>query len=122
MKDIKDINDVLDVLDEMKNFEKSKKSLNDQLKDLSLIALKFGLYDAYEVVKDLVKTNHEKKYGCFVEAYIENGKYKEVFPSCVFDTNNHYDCSDCLISKNIKSKEECAYWKEIPKNAEILEE
>lgn len=86
-------------------------SVIDQVADLVAVANRLGMYDAADVVKQLLPKLPTLKYGCHCDLY------PGVEPDgCVIDDGEIYDC---IYAKESGRKEKCKYWRIITKEEEI---
>lgn len=95
-------------LNQLPTWPQRQDSVSDQMADLRIIANRLGFYDAADAIKQLMPRLPELKFGCFVEAYLENGKWHEVDPTCVLDGGNVWDC---IYAKEGMKPEQCENWR-----------
>lgn len=78
-------------------------SVSEQLADLQVVAIRLGMYDAVDAIKQWCNGLPELKYGCHCD--LEIG---EVPNACVIDEGfPHF----CVYAKPNMRKEQCVYWR-----------
>jgi NADH:ubiquinone oxidoreductase subunit B-like Fe-S oxidoreductase len=97
-----------EILDQLLSIPKRNDSVENQLTDLIMIANKLGMHKAADAINYVYKNLPEPKYACFVEAFLDNGVWYEVDPTCVIDSNKIHDC---IFANEKMRKEQCEYWK-----------
>lgn len=97
-----------EILNLLPSIPKRTDSVENQLTDLIMIANKLGMHDAVDAINYVYKNLPKPKYACFVEAYLEDGKWYEVDPTCVIDS--YSKTQDCIFAKEGMRKEQCEYW------------
>lgn len=96
-------------IENLPKYKKSEANVNIQLAQLVRVANQLGLWEAADAVEKMFENSPSPEFGCFIDAYKDDGKWHEIYKTCIMDDGNY---SSCIYASENGRKEQCKYWRE----------